>query len=63
MPPTRFFQPFDAVGRQSTIGEQSMPQCTLWMTQNEPEAAPPGTGGQCFPTSQLQAMYRGDGQM
>lgn len=66
MPPTQFFQPFDAVGGQSTISEQSMPQCTSWMTQNGPEAGPsisPGTSGQCYPTSQLQAMYRGDGQM
>lgn len=61
MPPTQLFQPFDAAG--TTFSEQSMPQCTLWMAQNEPEATPPGTGGQCFPTSQLQAMYHGDGQM
>jgi hypothetical protein len=67
MPPTQFFQPFDAVvGGQSTIGEQSTPQRASWMTQNEPEAGPsisPGTGGQYYSTSELQAMCRGDGQM
>jgi len=58
MPPTQYYQPFDAVGGQS------IPQSTSWVTQNE--AAPssfPATSGQCYPTSKLQTMYRVDGQM
>jgi len=60
MPPTQFFQPFDAV----QVGEQSIPQNTSWMTQNETGLSlSPLTAGPCFPTSQQQIMYRGDGHI
>ena len=60
MLPTQFLHPFDVV----QVGEQSIPQSTSWMTQNE--AGPsmyPLTGGQCFATSQQQIAYRGDGHI